>query len=108
MSVTNQPESITKSVNPDSKENISKLKSSRRGYIWNLTKCINRVTLLIDDLVSEKETDKAKQLCNEQELCAQKAFLGNMVKPLKLNPRLMLLKNFSNLNNFGIMNIQNY
>ena len=50
MSVTSQPESITKSVNPDSKENIRKLKSSRTGYIGNLTECINRVTLLTDDL----------------------------------------------------------
>ena len=50
MSVTSQPESTTKSVNPDSKENISKFKSSRRGYIGNLTECINRVTLLTDDL----------------------------------------------------------
>ena len=101
MSVISQPESITNSVNLESKENISKLKSSRRVYIGNLTKCINRVTLLTDDmsnydevcllcnkmefavfriknlaekycdLVSEEEIDKAKQLCNEQELRAQ-------------------------------------
>ena len=32
------------------------------------------------DLVSEEETGKAKQLCKEQELCAQEAFLENMDK----------------------------
>ena len=116
MSVISQPESITNSVNLESKENISKLKSSRRVYIGNLTKCINRVTLLTDDMsnydevsllcnkmefavfrikdlaekycdiVSEEEIDKAKQLCNEQELRIQevvsiyKSFLENMDK----------------------------
>ena len=116
MSVISQPESITNSLNPDSKENISKLKSSRRDYIGNLTKCINRVTLLTDDmsnydavcllcnkielavfkikdltekycdLVSKEEIDKAKQLCNEEELRAQealtfsKSFLENLDK----------------------------
>ena len=49
MSVNSQPESINP-VNPDSKENTSKLKSSRRGYIETLTKCINQVTLLTDDM----------------------------------------------------------
>ena len=29
-------------------ENISKLKASRSGFIRNLTKCINRVLILID------------------------------------------------------------
>ena len=52
MSVISLPESNTNSVNPDSEENSSQLKSSRRGYIENLTKCINRVTLLIDDIVA--------------------------------------------------------
>ena len=41
MTVISQPESITNSVNPDSKENISKLKSSRRGSVGNLTECVN-------------------------------------------------------------------
>ena len=52
MSVISLPESNTNSVNPDSEENSCQLKSSRRGYIENLTKCINRVTLLIDDIVA--------------------------------------------------------
>ena len=55
MTLISQPESITNSVNPDLKENISKLKSSRRGYIGNLTKCINRVTLLTDDMSNYDE-----------------------------------------------------
>ena len=62
MSVTNQPESITKSVNPDSKENISELKSSRRGYIGNLTKCINRTS----------KYDEVCFLCNKIEFAVFK------------------------------------
>ena len=104
MSVISQPESNTNSVNPDSEENSSQLKSSRRGYIENLAKCINRVTLLIDDmsnydevcllcnkiefevfkikyltakycgLVSEEEIEKAKPLCNGQNKASQVKF----------------------------------
>ena len=59
-----------------------------------MTKCINRVTLLTDDLVSEKETDKAKQLCNEQELCAQEAFLGNMDKASQVKSEANVIKKF--------------
>ena len=55
MSVISQPEFITNSANPDSKENISKLKSSRSGCIGNLIKCINRVTLLTDDISNYDE-----------------------------------------------------
>ena len=98
MSIVNQPKSVANPVNLDSKESITKLKSSRKGYIGNLTKCINFITLPADDmsnydeacllcnkiefvvfkikdmtekycdLVSEKKIIKAKQLCNEQEL----------------------------------------
>ena len=82
-------------------ENITKLKASRSGFISNLTKCINRVLILIDNtqnydevsllcnkiefavfnikniserycaLVSEEEIVKARQLVTEQELRAQ-------------------------------------
>ena len=82
-------------------ENISKLKASRSGFIGNLTKCINRVLILTDNiqnynevsllcnkiefavfnikkiterycaLVSEEEIVKARQLVTEQELRAQ-------------------------------------
>ena len=82
-------------------ENITKLKASRSGFISNLTKCINRVLILIDNtqnydevsllcnkiefavfnikniserycaLVSEEEIVKARQLVTEQELHAQ-------------------------------------
>ena len=82
-------------------ENISKLKASRSGFIGNLTKCINRVLILTDDiqnynevsllcnkiefavfnikkiteryctLVSEEEVVKTRQLVTEQELRAQ-------------------------------------
>ena len=55
MSLISQPEYIANSVNLNSKENISKLKSNRRGYIGNLTKCINRATLLIDDMSNYDE-----------------------------------------------------
>ena len=64
MSAISQSESITNSVNPDSKENISELKSSRRGYIGNLTKCINCVTLLTDDM---SNYDEVCLLCNKIE-----------------------------------------
>ena len=82
-------------------ENISKLKTSRSGFIGNLTKRINRVLILMDNiqnydevsllcnkiefvvfnikniterycaLVSEEEIVKARQLVTEQELRAQ-------------------------------------
>ena len=69
MSVTSQLESLTLSVNPDSKRNISKLKSSRRGYIENLTKCINRVTLLTDNM---SKYDEVYLLCNKIEFAVFK------------------------------------
>ena len=77
------------------------MKTSRSGFIGNLTKCINRVLILTDNiqnydevcllcnktefvvfnikhitethcaLVSAKEIVKARQLVKEQELCAQ-------------------------------------
>ena len=84
-------------------ENINKLKASRSGFISNLTKCINRVLILTDNiqnydevsllcnktefavfnikniaeryctLVSEEEIVKARQLVTEQELHAQES-----------------------------------
>ena len=36
-------------------ENISKLKASRGGFIGNLTKCVNRVLLLIDNIQNYDE-----------------------------------------------------
>ena len=36
-------------------ENISKLKASRGGFIGNLTKCINRILLLIDNIQNYDE-----------------------------------------------------
>ena len=98
MSVISQPEFVVNSVNTDFQESINKLKSGRKGYIGNLTKCINGVTLLTDnrvtmmkfisyvkkikfavfkikyltekhcDLVLEEEINKAEQLCNAEEL----------------------------------------
>ena len=82
-------------------ENISKLKASKSGFIGNLTKCINHISILTDNiqsyhegcllynkiefavfiiknntenycvLVSVEEIAKARQLIKEQELCAQ-------------------------------------
>ena len=82
-------------------ENITKFKASRCGFIGNLTKCINPVLILTDNipsydevsllcnkidfavfnnknitemfctLVSEEEIIKARQLVTEQELSAQ-------------------------------------
>ena len=82
-------------------ENISKLKASRSGFIGKLTKCINRVLILTDNiqnynevsllcnkiefgvfnikkiteryctLVSEEEVVKVRQLVIEQELRAK-------------------------------------
>ena len=76
MSVISQPESITNSVNLDSKENISKLKSSRSAYIGNLIKCINRVTLLTDDI---SNYDEVCLLCNKIEFAVFK------IKDLKIS-----------------------
>ena len=94
-------------------ENISKLKASRSGFIGNLTKCINCVLILIDNiqnydevsllcnkikfaifnikniterycaLISEEEIVKARQLVTEQELPAQEAL--NFCKSLLEN-----------------------
>ena len=82
-------------------ENITKFKASRSGFIGNLTKCVNPVLILTDNiqsydevsllcnkidfavfniknitemfctLVSEEEIVKARQLVTEQELSAQ-------------------------------------
>ena len=41
---------IANSVNSDSTENFNNLKSRWRDCIRNATKCINRVTILADDM----------------------------------------------------------
>ena len=88
MSVNSQPESIT---------NLLVLKTQQKILHWNLTKCINRIPLLTNDmsnydevclffkikdltekcfdLVSQEENDKAKQLCNEQKLGPQQTLI---------------------------------
>ena len=45
-------------------ENISKLKASRSGFIGNLTKCINRVLILTDNIQNYNEVSL---LCNKIE-----------------------------------------
>ena len=45
-------------------ENISKLKASRSGFIGNLTKCINRVLILTDNI---QNCDDVCLLCNKIE-----------------------------------------
>ena len=100
MSEISKPKSETV-LSKEPVENISKLKASRSGFIGNLTKCINRVLILTDNiqnynevsllcnkiefavfnikkiterycaLVSEEEIVKARQLVTEQELRAQ-------------------------------------
>ena len=62
MSVISQPEFVVNSVNTDFKESINKLKSGRKRYIGNLTKCINGVTLLTDDMSNH---DEVCLLCNK-------------------------------------------
>ena len=42
-------------------ENISKLKASRSGFIGNLTKCINRVLILIDTIQNYDEVSIMQQ-----------------------------------------------
>ena len=62
----------------------------------------------------EEDINKAKQLCNEQELCAQEAlkfcnsFLENMDKTSQVKSETNTIEIFSSLTNFGITNIQNY
>ena len=98
-------------------ENISKLKTSRNGFIGTLTKCINRVLILSDNiqnygemsllcnkigfvvfsirniterypaLVSEEKIVKARHLVTEQELRAKET----------LNFCKSLLENFDNV-----------
>ena len=66
------------------------------------------------DFISEEEIDKAKQLCNEQELRAQEAltfcrsYLKNMVKASQVKSEVDVIENFLNLINFDLMNIENY
>ena len=45
-------------------ENISKLKASRSGFIGKLTKCINRVLILTDNIQNYNEVSL---LCNKIE-----------------------------------------
>ena len=53
---------IANSVNSDSTENFSNLKSRLRDYITNLTKCANRVTIPTDDI---SNYDEVCLLCNK-------------------------------------------
>ena len=42
-------------------ESISKLKASRSGFIGNLTKCINRVLIIIDTIQNYHEVSIMQQ-----------------------------------------------
>ena len=65
MSVISQPEFVVNSVNTDFQESINKLKSGRKGYIGNLTKCINGVTLLTDNM---SNYDEVYLLCKKNQI----------------------------------------
>ena len=60
-------------------ENISKLKASRSGFIGNLTKCINRVLILID--ISKI---MMKCLCYARRLSLQFLTLRTLLKGIAL------------------------
>ena len=61
MWIISHPESFANFVNPSSKGSITKSKTSKRGYIGNLLRCINYVTLLIEDI---SNYDEVCLLCN--------------------------------------------
>ena len=63
MSEINEPKSEPVLIK-DIVENISKLKASRSGFIGNLTKCMNRVLILTDNI---QNYDEVFLLCNKIE-----------------------------------------